>query len=183
APDFQTRLAVLKRKAEQEGINVSPDVLDFIALQIQQNIRSLEGALNRVVAYARLVRAMLTPEIAAQALKDIGGKENKTNPVTPRLIVEAVVNSFQLTPDDLKGRKRDAATVLARQVAMYLLRQETDCSLAEVGRELGGRSPATVTHAFQKIAGAISNSASLRRKVFEIQQNLHASATTPVVNK
>jgi chromosomal replication initiator protein len=176
-PAFDTRLAILTSKAQQDKLDVSSDVLELIALQIQQNIRALEGALNRVVAYARLVRAKLTPEIAARALKDIDGDEQGKAPVTPGLIIEAVVNSFQLTPFDLKGRKRDEATVLARQVATYLLRQETNCSLAEVGRELGGRSPATITHAYQKIANDIHNSPSLRRKVFDIQQKIYSSTS------
>lgn len=174
-PDFETRMAILKAKTEQDGIEASPDILELIALQIKQNIRALEGSLNRVVAYAKLVRAMLTPEITARALKDIAGNENKPAPVTPALITEAVVDIFQLTPSDLKSRKRDEATALARQVAMYLIRQETDYSLAAIGRELGGRSPATVSHAYQKIAGAINDSPSLRRKLVEIRQILYSS--------
>ena len=175
APDFETRMAILKAKTEQDGIEASPDTLELIALQIKQSIRALEGSLNRVVAYAKLVRAMLTPEITARALKDIAGNENKPAPVTPGLITEAVVDIFQLTPSDLKSRKRDQATALARQVAMYLIRQETDYSLAAIGRELGGRSPATVSHAYQKIAGAINDSPSLRRKLVEIRQKLYSS--------
>jgi chromosomal replication initiator protein len=89
--------------------------------------------------------------------------------------MEAVVNSFQLTPSALKSQRRDQATALARQVAMYLIRQETSCSLAEIGQELGSRSPATVSYAYQKIASDINNSPSLRRKVFEIQQELHSA--------
>ncbi len=173
APDFETRLAILKAKAKQKETDVSADVLELIALQIQQSIRALEGSLNRVIAYAKLIRSMLTPEVAAQALKDIAGNEPKTAPVTPSLIMEAVVNNFQLTPSDLKGRKRDEVTALARQVAMYLIRQETDCSLAQIGQELGGRTPATVSYAYQKIARNINNSPSLSRKIFEIQQEMH----------
>jgi chromosomal replication initiator protein len=173
SPDFETRLAILQAKAKQTGVDIAADVLEFIALQIQQSVRALEGSLNRVIAYARLIRTMLTPEIAAQALKDIGN-EPKTAPVTPRLITEAVVNSFHLTPSDLKSRKRDEATALARQVAMYLIRQETDCSLAEIGQELGGRTPATVSHAYQKIADDINNDPSLKRKIFDIQQAIHS---------
>lgn len=177
SPDFETRLAILQAKAKQTGAEVTADVLEFIALQIQQSVRALEGSLNRVIAYAKLLRTMLTPEIAAQALKDIGGNEPKTAPVTPRLITEAVVNSFHLTPSDLKSRKRDEATALARQVAMYLIRQETDSSLAEIGQELGGRTPATVSHAYQKIADDINNNPSLKRKIFDIQQAIHSPLT------
>ncbi|UCH42519.1 MAG: chromosomal replication initiator protein DnaA [Dehalococcoidales bacterium] len=174
APDFDTRLAILKAKATQDGINASADVLEIIAMQIKQNIRALEGSLNRVVAYARLVRSMLTPELTARALKDIGGNDAKPDPVTPSQITESVVDTFQITPSDLKGRKRDEATALARQVAMYLIRQETDSSLSEIGRELGGRSAATVSHAYQKIADAINTSPPLRRRIVEIKQRIYA---------
>ena len=176
APDFDTRMSILQAKAGQQGVEVSDDVLEYIALQVKQSIRELEGSLNRVIAYARLVRSILTQELAEKALKDIADVEIKSVPVTPAMIMEAVINHFQMTPSDLKGRKRDEATALARQVAMYLIRQETDCSLAEVGKELGGRTPATVSHAYQKIATDIINSPSLRRKVLDIQQDVVLAA-------
>jgi chromosomal replication initiator protein len=168
SPDFDTRLAILKKKADQEGLEASLEVLEAIALKIQQNIRSLEGSLNRIVAYAKLVRAMLTPELISKALKDISDSAPKALPPSSGMIMEAVVNCFQLSPADLKSRKRDEATALARQVAMYIMRQETDFSLAEIGKELGGRSPATVGYAYQKIAQDINNNPALRRKVSDI---------------
>jgi chromosomal replication initiator protein len=177
-PDFETRLAILQAKAQTKEAEVSTDVLELIALQIKQNIRALEGYLNRVIAYGKLLRTKLTPEMAAQALKDIADGEPKAASVTPHLIVEAVVEHFQITPSDLKGRKRDEATVLARQVAMYLLRQETDCSLAEIGKELGGRTPATVSYAYQKIAKDINNNPSFQRKIFDIRQELHSTSNS-----
>jgi len=158
----------------QRELDISNDVLELIALQIKQSIRALEGSLNRVIAYAKLIRSMLTPELAAQALKDLADDDVPTAPVTPHLIMESVVDRFQLTPSDLRGRKRDGATALARQVAMYLIRQETDCSLSVIGKELGGRTPATVSHAYQKIAEDINNDPYLKRKVFDIQQEIHA---------
>lgn len=174
-PDFETRLAILQDKVKHDGANITPDILEFIALQIQENIRTLEGSLNRVIAYSKLLRTMLTPEMAARALKDIAnGETPKSNPITPDLVIEAVVNSLQLTPADLKGRKRDEATALARQIAMYLLRQETDYSLAEIGQVLGGRSPATVSHAYQKIAADINNSPSLSRSISQIKQRINS---------
>ncbi len=171
-PDLETRLAILQAKAEQKGVNVAPDVLEFIAQQIHQNIRELEGSLNRVVAYAKLIRVLLTPELAAQALQDLAGKGPTTAASTPHLIIEAVVDSFQLTPQDLKSPKRDKETALARQVAMYLIRQESGWSLTQIGQELGGRGPATVSHAYEKIANDINNSPYLRRKVADIQQKI-----------
>jgi chromosomal replication initiator protein len=179
-PDFETRLAILHAKAHQKDLELSPEVLEMIALQIKQNIRALEGSLNRVIAYSKLIREMITPELAAQALKDISGNNLPSAPATPQLIIESVVDSFQLTPSDLKGRKRDEMTALARQVAMYLIRQETDCSLSEIGKELGGRTAATVSHAYQKIAYDINNDPSLKRKVFDIQQEICAATRTRV---
>ena len=172
SPDFETRLAILRAKAEEKGVAVTQDVLEFITHRSQHNIRELEGCLNRVIAYAKLVRALLTPEIAAKALEDIADKEPKNALITPSLIIEAVANSFQLTPPDLRSRKRDKETALARQVAMYLIKQETNYSLAQIGKELGDRDHSTVTHAYGKIAGDIDASPSLKRKILDIQQNI-----------
>ena len=174
-PNFETRLAILQAKTELEGVNVALDVLELIAQQVQQNIRELEGSLNRVIAYAKLIRALLTPELAAQALQDIARKEPKTPSVIPYLIIEAVANSFQLTPPDLKSRKRDEKTALARQVVMYLIRQETSWSLTQIGKELGDRGPATISHACEKIANDINNSPYLRRKISDIQQKVYST--------
>jgi len=172
-PDFETRLAILQAKTEQVGANVAPDVLEFIAQQIQHNIRELEGSLNRVIAYAKLLRALLTPELAAKALEDIATKAPKNASLTPALVVEAVANSFQIATADLKSRRRDQETALARQVAMYLIKQETNCSLIQIGRELGGRNPSTVSHACEKIANDVNASPHLRRKILDIQQKIY----------
>ncbi|HUT96593.1 MAG TPA: chromosomal replication initiator protein DnaA [Dehalococcoidales bacterium] len=169
-PDFDTRLAILQAKAEQEKTEVPLDVLEFIARRIRQNIRELEGSLHRAIAYARLFQALLTPELAARALEDIAGKGPKSAPVTPDAVITAVAQSFQLTPDDLRGRKRDRTTALARQLAMYLLKEGTSCSLAQIGLEFGKRDHSTVTHAVQKIAAGIDNDPYLRRKVLDIRQ-------------
>ncbi len=166
-PDFDTRLAILQTKAEQEKADVPPEVLEFIAGRIHQNIRELEGSLHRAIAYARLFRALLTPELAARALEDIA---SKSAPVTPQLVIETVADSFKLSPADLKGRKRDRQTAQARQVAMYLLKEATNCTLAQIGLELGNRDHATVIHASRKIAGDMDNDPYLRRKVLDIQQ-------------
>jgi len=173
APEMETRLEILRSKAERDGASLSPDVLDFIAQHIQQNIRELEGSLNRVVAYARLLKAVLTPQLAAQALKNIA-VQAPAPAVTPALVLETVAANFQLTAPDLLGRKRDGETALARQVAMYLMKQEYEYSLAEIGREVGGRDPSTVSHAFEKINSQISDNAYLRRKVADIQREIHS---------
>jgi chromosomal replication initiator protein len=170
-PDFNSRLAILKAKAKQQEIEVALDVLEFIAQRIQQNIRELEGSLNRAVAYAKLFGAMLTPELAARAVQDISPSSNKTA-VTPELVMKTVAERFQLTPADLIGRKRDRATALARQVAMHLLKEAGTCSLAQIGLEFGHRDHATVIHACRKIANDMDNDPYLRRQVLDIQKRL-----------
>ena len=173
-PDFETRVAILQAKVEREKATVAPDVLEFIAHQTRQNIRELEGCLNRVTAYAKLVRAVATIELAAEALKDIASENPKTALITPGLVIEAVANSFQLTPIDLKSRKRDKETALARQVAMFLSREKTNCSLAQIGKELGSRDHSTVLYACGKIAGEIDASPYLKRKINDIQQRIQS---------
>jgi len=174
-PDFETRMGILQNKADHDEVSINHDVLEYIALQVKDNIRALEGSLNRVVAYSKLLNTAVTPEIAGRALCDIASKEPKLAPITPHLITETVAGTFQLTLTDLRGRRRDEATAQARQICMYLMRQETECSLSEIGRELGDRSPATISYAYEKMSGAINNDPHLKRQVFNIQQKLYAA--------
>jgi chromosomal replication initiator protein len=146
-------------------------VLEFIAQRIQQNIRELEGSLNRAVAYAKLFGAILTPELAARAVQGITPNNNHTS-LDPELVMKVVAERFRLTPADLSGRKRDRATALARQVAMYLLKEGSSCSLAQIGLEFGKRDHATVIHACRKISSDMTNDPYLRRQVLDIQKKL-----------
>ncbi len=169
-PDFETRLAILQAKAAQKEAVVGTEVLEYISQQIRHNIRELEGSLNRVVAYAKLLQTLPTVELAARALKDIAKVERAG--ITPTRLIEAAADSFQLSVQDLLGRKRDKETVTARRLTMYLLRQETHYSLAQIGELLGGRDAAAVTHACQRIATDLSKDPYLRRKLHEIQQKI-----------
>jgi chromosomal replication initiator protein len=171
-PDYNTRLAILRSKASQRGISVPADVLELIAKEAQNNIRILEGSLNRVCAFAKLLKAEPTLEIASRALADIASKEHMPDDITPAAIIHAVAQCFQLPRDALLGRKRDKDTALARRLAMYLIRQETNYSLAQIGEELGKRDAAYVTNACRKIAGDIDSSPFLKRKVRDIKRNL-----------
>jgi chromosomal replication initiator protein len=173
SPDFETRLAILQSKTEQAKAKITIDVLEFIAKQIKQNIRELEGNLNRVIAYAKLLSTLPTPDLAARALENLATKTPKTTPHTPTLLLEAVANCFQLPVTALRSRKRDKETVLARQVAMYLIKQETNYSLAQIGRVLGNRNPSTVSHACEKIAYTIETNPHLKRKIFNIQRTMY----------
>jgi len=172
-PDAETRLAILRAKTKQKGVEIPSGVLELIAQRGQQNIRELEGSLNRVIAYAKLVRALPTPEIAARALEDISSKQPRSASITPELVLEAVASSFQLTSVVLKSRHKDKETVLARQVAMYLIRRATNSSLAQIGQALGGKNPSTVSHACEKIASDIDASPYLRRKILDIEQTIY----------
>ena len=169
-PGLETRLAILQAKTEQAGVNIPSEVLEFIARRNQENIRQLEGSLNRVIAFSRLVGAVPTIVLATQALEDIASKTSKTISVTPGQIIGAVASSFQLTPADLKSRKRDRETALARQVVMYLVREKTHCSLGQIGKDLGDRDHSTVIHACEKIDTALETDPHLKRKLADIRQ-------------
>jgi chromosomal replication initiator protein len=170
-PDFETRMAILTKKAHKEGVNLTPDVLEFIAERIKQNIRELEGSLNRVVAYAKLLRAVVTPELASEALEDIASKQPKVTP-SATLLLETVAQYFHLDPLDLRGSKRDKQTTQARQIAMYLMREQTDFSLSKIGRELGGRQPIIVSQAHKKVGANMTADPELKQMVTEIQQKI-----------
>jgi chromosomal replication initiator protein len=171
-PDLETRLAILQAKAREHGADVPLDSLELIARQIHQNIRELEGNLNRVIAYAQLLKARATPELAAKALKHIADDNAGGAPGTPALIIETVARSFQLNPADLAGLKRDQETALARQIAMYLIREQTGCPLAQIGIEFGKRNPSTVRHACEKIAAECSLNPHLKRRVSALREQV-----------
>lgn len=175
-PGFETRLAILKAKARQKGIDASIEVLEFICQQLQQNIRELEGALNRVIAYARLFRTAPTVELASQALENISSKAAGNGTIASDPVIKAVADIFQIDPLDLQGRKRDKEATLARRVAMYLLRQETSWSVAQIGRELGGRDPSSVTNACKWVSGEIKTNRYLKRKIQDIQKRINPGA-------
>ena len=172
SPDFETRLAVLRARITQQGVNLTPDVLEYIAQRIQQNVMELEGSLNRVIAYANLLKALVTPELAAQALDSLSNNRANHTSISLALVVETVANSFELTPSDLIGKKRDKETTLARGIAIYLLKQETNCSLAQIGKELGGRYPSTVARSYGRIAAGIEATPYLRHKLIDIKKTL-----------
>ena len=174
-PDFETRLAILKSKINSNGVNISEAVLQFIAQKDQTNIRTLEGQLNRVIAYSRLLREAPTLDTAARALENIANKEPIVDKITPDFIISAVAEGFQLDKKELLGRKRDKNTSLARRLAMYLIRQETNYSLSQIGRETGNRDAASVTTACKKMVSDIDNSPYVKRKMQDIQRILHCS--------
>lgn len=166
-PDLETRIAILKKKAELEGLSIPNDVLLYIANQIDSNIRELEGALIRVMAYASLTNQNLSAELAEDALKDIL-PDSKPKPVTISLIQEIVSEFFNLKVEDLKGKRRTRDIVYPRQIAMYLSRELTDSSLPKIGEEFGGKDHTTVIHAYGKILDNLKEDPSLQSLVNEL---------------
>lgn len=151
APDYETRIAILKKKADVENINISNDVMGYIASQIKSNIRELEGALIRVSAYSSLTNREINVDLASEALKDI--ISNKTvKHITIDLIQDVVANYFNMKVDELKSQRRTRNVAYPRQLAMYLCRKLTDTSLPKIGEEFGGRDHTTVIHAYEKIS-------------------------------
>ncbi len=166
-PDLETRIAILKKKAKVENINISNDVMLYIATKIQSNIRELEGALIRVVAYSSLTNKEVTVELAEEALKDIIS-DNKPREITPDLIKEIIGKEYNIKMEDFTSKKRTRAIAYPRQIAMYLTRELTDLSLPKIGEEFGGRDHTTVLHAHDKITEDIKDSERFKNKIENI---------------
>lgn len=166
-PDLETRIAILRKKANIENIDVSDVVLQYIATNIQSNIRELEGALIRVVAYSSLTNKEISKELSEEALKDILSN-NKPIEVTVDIIKEAVSKNFKIRMEDFTSRKRTRAIAHPRQIAMYLTRELTDLSLPKIGDEFGGRDHTTVIHACDKINKDMIKDENLKKKLNKI---------------
>ena len=169
-PDLETRTAILRSKAERSGRQVPNDILDSIARQIQSNIRELEGALTRVLAYAELSNQPLTMQLVNAALADLLPKRDK---LLPDQVLFAVANAFGISPEKMLGRERTREIALPRQVAMYLLREEANISLPQIGEALGGRDHTTVMYACDKVADLIERDDRLRRQLIQIREQLY----------
>jgi chromosomal replication initiator protein len=171
APDLETRIAILRKKVNTERIAVTdPEVLTFIASRVSSNIRELEGALTRVVAFSSLTDRPMTVDLAEHVLKDVYPQGDAAPEVTISRIQEAVSQRFGVTLDELVSPRRSQAVAYPRQVAMYLSRELTDSSLPKIGKEFGGRDHTTVIHAKDKITRLISED----RSVYNLVQELTA---------
>ncbi len=171
-PDLETRLAILQTKAEQADTEIAIDVLEMVAQQARRNIRELEGSLNRIIAYAKLLRSQITREVATKALTNINGNRETRGQISHVKLLDTVADYFQLEPEIIIGPRRDKEVALARQISMYLLKQQDGYSLSEIGKLTGGRNASTVSHACEKIAQDIENNPILKRKVRDIQSSL-----------
>jgi len=155
APDYETRIAILQKKAERDNILIPNDVYEFIATKIKSNIRELEGALIRVVAYSSLTNKEISVELSNEALKDIISN-NKPKKVTVDLIISVVCKNYDITQKEIVSKRRSRNVSFPRQIAMYLCRDLTDLSLPKIGEEFGGRDHTTVIHAKDKIYNKIN---------------------------
>ena len=169
-PDLETRIAILRKKATVDHLDVPNDVMFTIANRIDTNIRELEGALTRVVAYASLMKQPITSAIAEEALKDLF--PTKTKEVTLEIIQEVVASYFGIQVDDLHAKKRNRSIAYPRQVAMYLCRELTDSSLPAIGQFFGGRDHTTVLHAYEKIKKEKETDEKLHSTLGELMERL-----------
>jgi len=169
-PDLETRTAILRDKAENQPISVPSAVIDLIARQVQSNIRELEGALNRVVAHARLTGNSLTVESAASALADLMARPTS---ISIEEVLTTVASFYGVTRDELLGRSRSKEMVHPRQVVMYLAREELQITLPQIGEVLGGRDHTTVMYGVEKITDAIDKDDTLRREILSIRERLY----------
>ena len=171
APDFETRIAILRKKAQMENIEVSNDVTNYIAKNIKSNIRELEGALTRVIAYSSLTNRTISFELAVEALKDII-TTSKNEEITANRIKEKVASVFNLKMEDFNSKKRTRSIAYPRQIAMYLTRELTDLSLPKIGEEFGGRDHTTVIHAHDKIVKDLQSNEEIKSKIDKIISDL-----------
>ena len=168
-PDFETRLAILRKKADREPTAIPAEVLEFIASHITNNIRELEGALIRVSAFASLTREPLTMDLATDVLGDVL-TGNRPRVITAKVILEATATMFGFTVDELQGQSRRRPLVTARQVGMYVCRELTDLSYPAIAREYGGRDHTTVIHAVEKIRALMGERREIYDQVTELMQ-------------
>jgi chromosomal replication initiator protein len=170
-PDLETRIAILRKKAKADGLDIPNEVMLYIANQIDSNIRELEGALIRVVAYSSLINKDINADLAAEALKSII-PSSKPKIISIQEIQKCVGEVFNIKLEDFKAKKRTKSVAFPRQIAMYLSRELTDSSLPKIGEEFGGRDHTTVIHAHEKISKLLQTDSQLQSQIKDIQDML-----------
>src|SRR5699024_6366205 len=170
-PDLETRIAILRKKAKAEGLDIPNEVMLYISNQIDTNIRELEGALIRVVAFSSLINQDIDAALAAEALKDII-PSSRPKVITIQGIKEEVGKRYNVKLEEFSAKKRTKSIAYPRQIAMYLSRELTDFSLTKIGDEFGGRDDTTVIHAHEKISKLMSTDPLLQNDIEEIKEQL-----------
>lgn len=172
SPDYETRMAILRRKEEMDNIKFDDEIIKYIATNIKSNIRELEGALNRLMAFSRLTNVEITIETAKEQLESIINPDLHRE-VTPQLIIEIVAEHFQKTPQQLISKSRSSDIVRPRQIAMYLCKNMTGASLAGIGEILGGRDHSTIIHGIEKIEAEYQSNESTQKLIETIRKKIN----------
>ena len=173
-PDYETRMAILRRYAKTIGVKIDDEIVQYVASNIKSNIRELEGALNKVVALHKLDNREITMFTAEQAIKDMILPDSPRK-VTPEIIISEVAKYYGVTADDINSSRRNKEIVIPRQVAMYLCREKTDTALAEIGKIMGNRDHTTVIHGHDKIEQTLSTDLKLKNEIEEICKKVFPS--------
>jgi chromosomal replication initiator protein len=173
-PDFETRVAILRSKAERAGYGIQGDIIEIIARKFQSNIRELEGALTRIVAYADLRGMEISSQLIDSALADLLPRRTE---VGTSQVISKVAEIYGVTVDRMLGRDRSRQVALPRQIAMYLLREEANISLPQIGEALGGRDHTTIMYGCDKVADLLERDDQLRRQVIEIREQLYGQSS------
>ena len=166
-PDYETRVAILRKKADEEGIDVSYDVIDYIAGRVESNIRELEGTLTRLSAQGQLMGVPITLDFARDSLSQLM-KSQEGRRITPELIISVIADQYGVTAEDIVSKKRSRDVALPRQIAMYLCRNMTQLSTTNIGRSFGGRDHTTVMHGCDKINQEMNDNFSFRKRIEEL---------------
>lgn len=171
-PDYETRMAILRKKEELDGYKIDDAIIEYIAQNIKSNIRELEGSLNKIIAYANLEKREITMELAEQVLKDIISP-NEKKIITPTLIIDTIAEHFSISPAEIAGSKRNSKIVFPRQIAMYLCRELTEVPLKSIGQYLGGRDHTTIMHGCEKIEKEMATSENTRNIIEILKKKLN----------
>jgi chromosomal replication initiator protein len=175
-PDFQTRLAILKAKAEKQKVQIDNKACEFIAAQCEANVRKLEGLLNRAIAYSKIWRKPLSAELAQEALQAVTPEASEestpSSSLTPASILNAVSTHFNISPEGMRGKSRDADSTLARQIAIYLIREQTSSPWHDIGQLLGGRDHSTVLRGYQRVSTFIPTDTAIQGHINQILKSL-----------
>ena len=173
-PDYETRMAILRKNAETYDRQIDEEIIKYIATNIKSNIRELEGAFNKIIAFAKLNKVDLTLSLAEEALKDVI-YPNKPKEITPTLIINVVAEHFGVKSEDITSKKRNSEFVQPRQVVMYLCRELTDTSFTNIGKLLGKKDHTTIIHGVNKVAAEIQTNEELRNKIDIITKKINPS--------
>ena len=172
SPDYETRMAILRRKKDMDDFELDDEILDYIATNIKSNIRELEGALNKLLAYSNLEHKQITMEVAIEELQNIISPD-KPKEITPQLIIDVVCEHFGITLDQIKSKSRSNDIAKPRQIAMYLSKNMTDASLDSIGSLLGGRDHSTIIHGINKITDEYESNENIHNSIDTIKKKIN----------